>query len=57
MAHGGEEDLPTIVNMTMTIPKDFRSRLAKHGLDKQVSLIEIRGGKLYFYRDGKWCKF
>ena len=40
-----------------TIPQDFRSRLKKHGLDKQFSIVEITNGKLYFYRVGKKCKF
>ncbi len=41
----------------ITIPQDFHSRLKKHGLDKQVSIVEIARGKLYFYRDGKKCNF
>lgn len=44
-------------NVDMTIPHDFRSRLKKHGLDKQFSIVEITNGKLYFYRGGKRCKF
>jgi hypothetical protein len=39
------------------LPQDFRSRLKRHGLSKQISVIEIINGKLYFYRDGKRCKF
>lgn len=44
-------------NVDITVPQDFRSRLKKHGLDKQFSVIEISSGNLYFYRDGKRCKF
>ena len=48
-------------NVDMTIPRDFRSRLKKHGLDKQFSIVEINydalNGKLYFYRGGKRCIF
>ncbi len=39
------------------VPQDFHSRLKKHGLDKQFSVVEISGGKLYFYRNGKKCSF
>lgn len=48
---------PLITNAYFKIPKDFRSRLRKHGLDKQFSVVEIKKGKLYFYRDGKRCIF
>ena len=44
-------------NVVVTIPEDFHSRLKKHGLDKQIGIIEISDGKLYFYRNGKKCKF
>ena len=43
-------------NMGTTIPQDIRSRLKKHGLDKQFSVVEIKNGKLYFYRNGKRCE-
>ncbi len=39
------------------IPSDFKARLRFHGLDKQMSVIEINNGKLYFYRNGKKCSF
>ena len=48
---------PLIANAYFKIPEDFRSRLRKHGLDKQFSVVEINGDKLYFYRDGKRCVF
>lgn len=39
-----------------SVPQDVRSRIRKHGLDKQFSVIEINGDKFYFYRDGKRCQ-
>ena len=48
---------PLSANVDLTIPQDFHSRLRKHGLDKQIGIIEINNGKLYFYRNGKKCKF
>jgi hypothetical protein len=48
---------PLFANVGMTVPRDFHSRLIKHGLDKQFSAIEISNGKLYFYRDGIRCRF
>jgi dolichyl-phosphate-mannose--protein O-mannosyl transferase len=53
--HFNKQDLTT--NANVTLPQDFRSRLKRHGLSKQISVIEIINGKLYFYRDGKRCKF
>jgi hypothetical protein len=44
-------------NVDITVPQGFHSRLKKHGLDKQFSVIEISNGKLYFYRGGKRCNF
>jgi hypothetical protein len=51
-----KNQLPS-AKVDMTIPQDFRSRLKKHGLDKQFSIIEISKGTLYFYRGEKRCKF
>jgi hypothetical protein len=48
---------PLIANAYFKVPADFRSRLRKHGLDKQFSVVEMKGDKLYFYRDGKRCVF
>jgi hypothetical protein len=44
------------IRVEMAVPQDFHARLKKHGLDKQLSVIEISNGKLYFYRDGKRCR-
>lgn len=44
-------------NVDMTTPQDFRSRLKKHGLAKQFSIIKLTNGKHYFYRDGKKYEF
>jgi len=51
------ETQPLTVKTYFRMPRDFRSRLKKHGLDKQFSVVEINDGKLYFYRDGKKCIF
>jgi hypothetical protein len=51
------ENQPLIDNAYFKVPQDFRSRLRKHGLDKQFSIVEISNGKLYFYKDGKKCTF
>lgn len=54
--HLKKQALPTNT-VDMTVTRDFRSRLKKHGLDKQFSVIEINNGKLYYYREGKRCEF
>ena len=51
------QNQPLIADAFFKVPKDFHSRLRKHGLDKQFSVVEINNGKLYFYRDGKRCTF
>ena len=53
----GDSAQKLIPNVYFKIPQDFHSRLKKHGLDKQFSVVEINDGKLYFYRDGKKCIF
>ncbi len=49
------KELPVVDGLI--IPVDFKQRLHFHGLDKEISVIEINRGNLYFYRDGKKCTF
>ena len=42
---------------TIAVPLDFKHRLHFHGLDREISVIEIGDGDISFVRDGKKCPF
>jgi hypothetical protein len=44
-------------NLAIINEKEFHALLKKHGLDKSISILEVSGDEIYFYRDGKKVRF